>query len=176
VSAWDIVLIVAFSVMGIVAIWFPLMLAAALFSGWWELAKRFPAQRPIGENAERGVGTVVFSPLFRYKGIVHYAADQDALHLSMPLLGVFHPPVTLPFAELRFFAGERTVLGMMPVEADGRRLLMSRSMLAREAAVRRELGLLHDAGEHEPVPQSAAAESDTRTHAEHAHAPEEDAR
>jgi|GEM_PF-2103691 len=164
-NGWDLILIVAFTAMGVVAIWFPLMILAVLFSGWWDLAKRFP-KRPPADVYKRGVGSVFFSPIFRYRGVVSYAADHDHLHLSLPLVGVFHEPISIPFAELRFFAGDRKVMGLTPVEVDGRRMLLSRAMIQREALVRRELGTLDESAERELFPADAD-HNDTPPHDSH---------
>jgi hypothetical protein len=159
VNAWDILLIAAFLTMGVVALWFPIMMFATMFSGWWDLARRFP-RTTIPADARRGVGTVVLSPLFRYKGVVTWAADHDHLHLSLPLIGVFHDPISIPFAELRFFAGDRRVMGLTPVEVNGKRMLVSRGMVEREAVIRRELGTLDEQAERDLFP-------DDQDHSEH---------
>ena len=137
-SAWDILVILIFGIMGVVALWFPLMMFATMFSGWWDLAKRFP-RKPVGDNPTRGVGTVVFSPIFRYNNVVHWTTDDDFLHLSLPLIGVFHEPMSIPLAEFDFFAGDKSVLGLTPVQINRKRILVTNAMLEREAAIRKHL-------------------------------------
>jgi len=139
VNLLDLLIYSIIGVAGLIALWLPVMLTAALFSGWWELAKDHP-KRTAETGARRGAGSVYLSPLFRYKGIVTYAADDEYLHLSMPpILGAFHPPVSVPWAALHFFKGEDPVLGMIAAEIDGRRMLLSRHMVKHELAVRRAM-------------------------------------
>lgn len=144
----DLVIYTVIGVAGLIALWLPVMLIAALFSGWWELAKDHP-RRPPETGARRGAGSVYLSPLFRYKGIVTYAADDEHLHLSMPpILGAFHPPISIPWAALHFFKGENPVLGMIAAEIDGRRMLLSRHMVKHELAVRRAMQAMGETPPH----------------------------
>lgn len=152
-NALDLLLYTIIGVVGLITFWLPIVLIAALFSGWWELAKAHPKRRPE-TGARRGVGSVYLSPLFRYKGIVHYTTDDEHLHIALPpIVGAFHAPMSIPWAKLTFFKGEHTVLGMIAVQIDTRRLLVSKHMVKHELAVRRAM---HAMGES-PAPAQGDA-------------------
>ncbi len=137
-------------VAGVIALWLPVMLIAALFSGWWELARAFP-RTPPAPRATRGVGSLYLSPIFRYKGFVAYAIDDDHLHLAMPpILGAFHPPMSIPWAAIHFFRGDDTVLGLIPIEVNQHRMLVSKSAVKHELKLRQSLETPEVAADHNP--------------------------
>lgn len=126
---------------GLAAIWLPIMLIATLVSGWWELARAYP-QGEIEPGAERGVGTVVTSALCRYKGMVGFASDAEHLHLWLPpVLGAFHAPMSIPWAQIEFPRGGERIVGLVLIRIEvgdrARKLLISPRMVRRELVVRR---------------------------------------
>ncbi len=136
--------LIAIGIFGIILLWMPIMLIAALFSGWWELSRLHPKHQAM-MGAKRGVGTVVFSPLFQYKRCVGYAIDDDHLHLWMPpVLGIFHPPMSIMWSAMQFPEGARNISGMALVEIDARRILVSHKIVERELAVRDHVDVLDD--------------------------------
>ena len=133
------IVLIAVGLAGLVLLWMPVMLIATLFSGWWELAHRFPRRRP-DVGAKHGLGSVAFSPVFQYKRCVNYAIDDDFLHLSLPpVLGVFHGPISIPWSLIQFPVGAKRVAGMTLIDVSGRRFLVSRAMAQRELAVREQI-------------------------------------
>ncbi len=123
-------------IIGLALIWLPIMMAAVMLSGWWDLARRYPATKPaIG--AQRGVGSVFFSPLFRYKNFVLFAVDDDYLHLRLPpLLGALHAPISIPWPAIELPANQPTLPGMTPIVAIGRRIFVSKPMVEKEKQIR----------------------------------------
>ena len=139
---WVGLLLVA--LVGMVLLWMPIMLIATLFSGWWELANRYPRRRP-SMGARRGLGTVAFSPVFQYKRCVNFVIDDDHLHLSLPpILGIFHAPMSIPWPVIEFPTGAKRIAGMTLIKVENRRILVSRAMAERELQVRRALEVLDD--------------------------------
>jgi len=123
-------------IMGLALIWLPIMMAAVLFSGWWDLARRYRATKPA-LAAKRGVGSVFFSPIFRYKNFVLYAIDDDHLHLRLPpILGPLHAPMSIPWHAIDLPTDQPTLPGMVPAIISGRRIFISRSMAKRELQIR----------------------------------------
>jgi len=107
-------------ILGLIAVWLPIMLVATLFSGWWELARTYPHTTPApaddGSPAKRLQGSIYFSPLFRYQRLVHATVDHDHLHLALPpIVGAFHKPISIPWAEITFPRREQAVMGMVPI-------------------------------------------------------------
>ena len=149
--------LIAVAIVGALALWLPVMLVAVLFSGWYELARAFP-ERPPAQGAVRGVGSIFFSPIFRYSRIVLYAVDDDMLHLRLPaVVGAFHKPVSIPWAAIHL--DERSRAGMTPVVILGRRILLSVAMVRHELAVRaamHELPPLDEGLEAHSEPEVAA--------------------
>lgn len=130
------VLIPIVVIIGLALIWLPIMMGAVLFSGWWDLSRRYPARKPaIG--AQRGVGSVFFSPLFRYKNFVLFAIDDDHLHLRLPpVLGALHAPMSIPWPSIDLPPDRPTLPGMVPLLLDGRRIFVSKAMVAKELRIR----------------------------------------
>jgi len=134
-------------IMGLALIWLPIMMAAVLFSGWWDLSRRYRATKPA-LAAKRGVGSVFFSPIFRYKNFVLYTIDDDHLHLRLPpILGALHAPMSIPWHAVDLPTDQPTLPGMVPAIISGRRIFISRAMAKRELQIR---GLI------EPEPLEAA--------------------
>jgi hypothetical protein len=132
----NFVLIPIVVIIGLALIWLPLMMGAVLFSGWWDLARRFPARKPA-LGAHRGVGSVFFSPLFRYKNFVLYAIDDDHLHLRLPpVLGALHAPMSIPWPAIDLPSDQPTLPGVVPVLLDSKRIFVSKAMVARELRIR----------------------------------------
>lgn len=130
------VLIPIVVVISLALIWLPVMMFAVMFSGWWDLSRAYRARKPIS-GARRGVGSVFFSPIFRYKNIVSYAIDDDYLHLRLPpLVGALHAPMSIPWQAIELPTDQPTLPGMAPVIINGRRIFISRSMAQRELEVR----------------------------------------
>ena len=129
------------AIVGLIAVWLPIMLVATLFSGWWELSRAYPASVPApgddGAPPKRLQGSVYFSPLFRYQRVVHATPDHDHLHISIPpLIGAFHSPMSIPWAEITFPRRDKVVMGMVPIDIGDRRILVSRSFVKHELEVR----------------------------------------
>ncbi|MFB3430335.1 MAG: hypothetical protein ABL309_05405 [Phycisphaerales bacterium] len=130
------VLIPIVVVVGLAFIWLPIMMIAVIFSGWWDLAKRYRARKPA-LGARRGVGSVFFSPLFRYKKFVAYAIDDDHLHLRLPpVIGALHAPMSIPWHAIDLPTDLPTLRGMIPAVIDGKRIFISKAMASRELEVR----------------------------------------
>lgn len=128
-----IILIVIFS---LALVWLPVMMIAVLFSGWWELARRYPARKPQA-GAQRGIGSVYFTPLFRYKNFVAYSADDDHLHLRLPpLLGALHAPMSIPWHSIELPTDQPAMLGMVHARIDGKRIFIAKAMAKRELEIR----------------------------------------
>lgn len=124
------------AIVGLLLIWLPVMMIAVLFSGWWDLSRTYRARKPT-LTARRGVGSVFFSPLFRYKNFVSYAIDDDYLHLRLPpLLGALHAPMSIPWQAIELPTDQPTLPGMVPAIIDGRRIFISKGMAKRELEVR----------------------------------------
>ena len=123
-------------VMGVAFVWLPIMMVAVMFSGWWDLSRRYRATKPL-LGARRGVGSVFFSPIFRYKNFVSYTIDDDHLHLRLPpIVGALHAPMSIPWEAIDLPTDIPTLPGMVPAIIDGKRIFVSRSMAARELEVR----------------------------------------
>jgi len=123
--------------LGVLLIWLPLMMTAVLFSGWWELSRLYPV-KPPAPAARRGVGSVYFSPIFRYKNFVVYAIDDDHLHLRLPpLVGALHAPISIPWCAIELPTDQPSPSGMATVLIEGRRIFVSRAMVTRELELRR---------------------------------------
>ena len=121
---------------GLALIWLPIMMVAVMFSGWWDLSRTYRVRKPT-PGARRGVGSVFFSPLFRYKNFVSYAIDDDYLHLHLPpLLGALHAPMSIPWHAIELPTDQPTLPGMVPAIIDGRRIFISKGMARRELEVR----------------------------------------
>jgi hypothetical protein len=141
-------------VFALLALWLPFMLFLALFSGWWELSRVYPRQPPA-TGARRGAGSVLFGPLFRYRHVVAWADDGDVLHLGLPpIVGAFHPPMSIPWAAIEFDQGDRRVAGFIPVKVERRRLFLSKAMVSRELEIRRQLAAAEGADAHPADPNA----------------------
>lgn len=142
------VLIPLVVIVGLAFIWLPVMMIAVMFSGWWDLSKRYRATKPA-VGARRGVGSIFFSPIFRYKKFVAYAIDDDHLHLRLPpVIGALHAPMSIPWHAIELPTDRPTLPGMVPAIIDGRRIFISKAMASRELEVR-------DLIDDEPAPDPA---------------------
>lgn len=140
------VLIPLVIVMALAFVWLPTMMIAVMFSGWWDLSRRYRATKPA-TGARRGVGSVFFTPIFRYKNFVTYAIDDDHLHLRLPpVLGALHAPMSIPWHAIELPTDQPSMPGMVPAIIDGRRIFISRAMASRELEVRHLI-------EDEPTPE-----------------------
>lgn len=119
-----------------------------VFSGWRELARRFPTTPPppVGPGARRGrFGSIGFGA-GGYNGCVVWAADDEYLHLALwPVFAVAgHPPMSIPWSAVEF--GGRS-FGAVRVTIEGRvRWRLPMAMVEGELAVRKAIGAGEDEG------------------------------
>jgi hypothetical protein len=85
----------------------------AHFGGWRELAARYPAVAVSDFGTQRGLWwqrgrtsrwrttSISLRWFLSYNHCIRWRADDDYLHLRvMPILSLFHPPVSLPWREM----------------------------------------------------------------------------
>ena len=89
------------------ALWLFIFFVIAHWGGWRRLAEIYPAHgTPTGERLR--MRSAQLRAGCNYNNCVTFVAGPMGLHLSLPFpFGFFHPPVFLPWSELR--AGQGTV-------------------------------------------------------------------
>jgi hypothetical protein len=91
---------------GLIALWCAIGYLVSFFTGWLALARRFKKQsEPYGEI--RSAGPFFYSIYMRwwghYSSVIRLTAASDALYASVLfLLRVGHPPLRIPWDEIRF--------------------------------------------------------------------------
>lgn len=105
---------IAFAVF-FVALWCVIGCLASIMSGWHVLSRRFTKQsNPYGDTRTAGPFSYGIYMRFwaHYGGVVRLAAASDALYASVIFLfRVGHPPLRIPWDEIRF---SRTVRFFFP--------------------------------------------------------------
>jgi hypothetical protein len=90
-------------------VWIIGLLAASSFGGWSELAAHFPRNAdPAGRICASGswFNLVYMRYWTKYSGAIYFEAADDALYLTMiPLFRPFHPPLRIPWDEIRMTQG-----------------------------------------------------------------------
>jgi hypothetical protein len=96
---------IALTVLGFLA--FDVALAATViyvlsrYSGWQSLASHYPLRKPAPEPKTK-FGFGVFRGWIGYNGGLIVSSDSDGLYLrTWPYLLAFHPPVFIPWSEIR---------------------------------------------------------------------------
>lgn len=114
-----------------------IMWVIARMSGWRSLAEKFPAAPPAAD-ADRGFGSVLFSPMGGYNNCIIWRADDDHLHLRVMVpFNIFHKPISVPWAHVEIEPKGR--FGMATIRIDGRRYGVPPRSVAREIRVRRAM-------------------------------------
>lgn len=82
-------------------LWVALFAAVAQWGGWSRLARQFPAERLPEGTVLRGQ-SVGMSGWVSYGGCTTLVESSEGLYLSLPFpFGFCHPPLLIPWAELR---------------------------------------------------------------------------
>jgi hypothetical protein len=89
-----------------IGVWALVGLLLSFLSGWWILATRFSTdEQPSGDAKTAGPFFYVLYLRFwmHYSSVVRVTAANDALYLSvMFLFRIGHPPLRIPWNEIRF--------------------------------------------------------------------------
>jgi len=88
-----------------VGLWLLICPLSSFMSGWMQLSRRFRAvEKPVGQV--RTAGPIFYSTYWRLSShdpFVRLTSADDALHLSIIFaLRPFHPPLRIPWDEVRF--------------------------------------------------------------------------
>ena len=82
-------------------VWTGILGLVAHFGGWSRLARQFPAERRPAGKTYRGQ-SVGLSGFASYGGCTTLIDSPEGLYVSLPFFfGLFHPPLLIPWAELR---------------------------------------------------------------------------
>jgi hypothetical protein len=96
---------------GFVAFWCAICFLTSLLTGWHALVRRFTKQsEPLGETRTAGpfFYTVYMRFWSHYGSVIRFTAADDALHLSVLFpFRVGHPPLRIPWNEIRFAKARR---------------------------------------------------------------------
>ncbi|MGH9561748.1 MAG: hypothetical protein ACRD3S_09865 [Terracidiphilus sp.] len=105
-TSGDSVAVFVITVLVLLASWCTIPFLISLASGWLCLSKRFRRQsEPYGETKTAGplFYTIYMRGWIHYSGGVRLTAASDALYASVLfLLRVGHPPLRIPWSEIRF--------------------------------------------------------------------------
>ena len=91
-----------------IGLWALIGLLISFLSGWWVLASRFSTtEQPFGDV--KTAGPLFYGVYLRfwthYSSVVRITAAHDALYLSVLFLfRIGHPPLRIPWNEIRFTA------------------------------------------------------------------------
>ena len=127
--------VILLGAIGLAWVWIPLMFFAGNFLGWYDLARRYPRRTP-GPGCRHGTTSLILPPFGHYARVVLYARDADNLHLRLLPLFLFHPPMSIPWAEIEVIGPHPTSPGLMMTMIGGRDVCLPASLLEEELRVR----------------------------------------
>lgn len=94
------------------AVWYRI----SIFSGWASLAERYLSKGEFIGTRLRWAGGGLMSP-FGYYGILRVGANSEGLYLAVaPILRLFHPPLFIPWTQIRIANDGRSTWGFVRFE------------------------------------------------------------
>lgn len=118
-----------------------IMYALSRLSGWREFSRRWPRQ-PVEPGAQRGLTSIMFPPMLSYNNCIYFAIDDHHLHIRMmPVFSMYHPPMSIPWAEvtrIETSVGPFKMLARLRIGGhDERTLYVRPGLVRRELEIRR---------------------------------------